>query len=62
MLSPNARDRLWYLANLIHLLVQQQGNPNKISARCQFILISYDSLVACWIHGRIESLSPSCYF
>ena len=61
-MGHSAQELLWYLANLTHLLVQQQGNPNKIRARCQFILIPYDSLAAYLIHGWIESLSPPCYF
>jgi hypothetical protein len=62
MVSYNAQDGLRYLVNLTHILTQQQGNPNKISTRCQSILFPHDPPVAGWIHGRIESLSPPCYF
>jgi hypothetical protein len=44
VLGHSARDRLRYLANLIHILTQQQGNPNKIRPRCQFILIPCPTL------------------
>ncbi len=46
----SAQDMLRYLVNLTHLLVQQQRNPNRIRARCQFILIV--ALPSFFFHGQ----------
>jgi len=37
MPDPSFEDRQGYLFSLIHILIQQQGKPNKIKERCQFI-------------------------
>ncbi len=54
----SAQELLRYLVNLIHILTQQQGNPNKIIARCQFILIPYDSPVAVGFMDELNLFLP----